>query len=83
MVTVAQDPRTYVPARERSPFGQFELHRSHLTTRIPGAQFRGTYVSTAPKVEPDVARAAALTVTANARDVEDARDLLTVLGLVP
>lgn len=79
---MTQDPRTYVPARERSSFGQFELHRTHLTTRIPGEQFRGEYLSTNPVVAPDVARSAALTVAGHARDAEDARDLLAVLGLI-
>lgn len=79
---MSQDPRTYVPARERSPFGQFELHHTHLTTRIPGEQFRGEYLSTTPVVTPDVARSAALTVAGHAIDAEDARDLLAVLGLI-
>lgn len=79
---MTQDPRTYVPARERSPFGQFELHPTHLKTRIPGAQFRGTYVSVVPNVGPEEARSAALTACEHSRSVADAADLLAVLGLI-
>lgn len=36
-----------------------------------------------PKFDPDEARSAALTVAAHATDVEDARELLAMCGLLP
>lgn len=77
-----QDPRTYVSPRETSDYARFQIRPSHLKTRIPGgADMRGTYISSAPLVEPDTARAASLTVCANAHDATDAHLLLAALGL--
>lgn len=77
-----QDPRTYVSPRETSEFARFELRPSHLKTRIPGgADMRGTYISARPLVEPATAHAAALTVCDHAHDADEARHLLTTLGL--
>lgn len=42
--------KPYVPARERTPWGQFQLRPSHLTTERPGA------AKYAPKPEPEQAR---------------------------
>ena len=49
---------------------------------IAGAELHGDYLSTAPNVTPDIARAAALQVCAWATNPTDARDLLTTLGLL-
>lgn len=77
-----------IPARERSgTFGDFQMRPSHLKTlkaRIPeNADMAGTYISARPLVEPAVARAASLTVCAHAAGLDDARELLEMLGLAP
>lgn len=78
-----QDPRNYVSPRETSPFARFELRRSHLRTSIPGGAMNpGTYVATAPGLDPATERAAALTVCERARGVTDARALMAILGLL-
>lgn len=60
-----------VPARDRTgTFGAFQLHPSHLLTG-PEARARAR-----------AERQAALTVCEHARDLADARDLLTVVGLI-
>lgn len=60
-----------IPARDRSgSFGEFQLHPSHLLT------------ATARQAMTDHARRAALTVCELAHDADDARRLLTSLGLV-
>lgn len=75
------DPGAYVPARERSSFGQFQLTPSHLTTNIPGADlFPGAYLSTTPKVDRDTARNAARVVLHHTND-KDAAQLLRILGI--
>lgn len=71
------------PRETGNPYTRFQLHKSHLVTSIPGADTQGTYLSTTPKVSSDLARAAALTICAHARDVTDTRDLLDVCGLHP
>ena len=66
------------PAREVTPWGQFELRRSHLVTERPGARFRAVERD----VDPLTARAAALTVCGLAADAADARPVLEALGLL-
>ena len=74
---------TYVSPRETNPFARFELKRSHLQTRIPGAGTNpGHYVSTTPALTDEARHHAALVVAGRARDAADARDLLEVLGLI-
>lgn len=56
----AQTPkpaREHVPARERTPFGQFQLRPSHLKTEIPGAA-KFTRPTDGPRVELPAARPA-------------------------
>lgn len=49
----------------------------------PGDEYvLGTYLSTRPQVPEDTARAAALQACGWARDTDDARQLLTALGLI-
>ncbi len=51
----------HVPARERTPFGQFQLKRSHLRTEIPGARKFAPAQESLPaeqRVEPPPARPA-------------------------
>ena len=75
-MTSTYDPRK--PARERTPFGNFQLHQSHLKTgtiRVPYAEEK--------PVAADVRRAAALTVCDRAVDVAEAAKLLDLLGLLP
>lgn len=65
----------YIPARERTPWGQFQLGPSHLKTSIPGAD----RYDMAPPSEA-VCRAAALTVVQYVPRDEVA-DVLLMLGL--
>ena len=65
------DPR--VPARERTPFGAFQLHPSHLIT---GPQ------PDARAVDAGVARSAALTVCDQTQDLDAAKSVLDMLGLL-
>lgn len=72
---------TYVPARERTPFGQFQLHHTHLTTSIPG----GTFAGAEDPLTPDVLREARVKVRQYVRRNRLGReveaDLLARLGL--
>jgi hypothetical protein len=63
------------PARELTPFGDFQLRPSHLVTG------RVSYMPPV-KASPEEARAAALCVTGRATDPDDARELLSMLGLL-
>jgi hypothetical protein len=71
----------FVPAREKTPFGQFQLKPSHLETRIPGQNLLGTWLSTRPVVPPQIARAAALVVLNHIPDDAEALLLLDTLGI--
>lgn len=53
----------------------------HHASDVPAEDARGTYLNTTPQVTPDTARSASLVVCGHAHDPDDARDLLTVLGL--
>lgn len=72
---MAYDP--HLSARAKTPWGSFELKPSHLKTgslHVP------------PPVEPlpeETLTAARLVVCDMSVDTDDARDLLTVLGLWP
>ena len=75
-------------AREKTPFGQFELHRSHLKTERPGAKFRydllrgGEQVAWHDEVSDPEKRRAALTVVEQTDgDLEFTSDVLEMLGL--
>jgi hypothetical protein len=58
-----------------------KLVTQHHASDIPTNDTRGTYLLTTPEVSPQTARAASLVVCRHAHDTDDARDLLTVLGL--
>ncbi len=66
----------HTPAREKTPWGEFQLKPTHLKTgtvsyKPPGEQ------------DPAVQRAAALTCARNSRDRDDLLLLLDALGLLP
>ena len=65
------NPRT--PARELTPFGNFELHPTHLRT--------GTVTPLATSTEAEVAAAARL-VTRRVEDPADRSLILDALGLI-
>ena len=62
------------PAREVTPWGDFELKRSHLKTGVQRYQ-------PPARNSPQEALAAALTVVERSTDHEDAGELLDMLGL--
>lgn len=67
------DPKR--PARERTPFGNFELRRSHLITgkiQVPYAP--------ALSITTTSHRAAALAICERATNAADARAMLQMLG---
>jgi hypothetical protein len=66
---------TQASAREKTPFGDFELRPTHLRTGVVRIGYEEA------TVEEGVALKAALKVCADALDVEDARLLLDMLGL--
>ena len=66
-----------VPARERTPFGSFELHPSHLITGRSGLAHEPAGPQPA-----DVVRSAALTVCDQVGTAVEAAPLLDMLGLL-
>lgn len=79
MSSATYDPQ--LPAREITPFGDFQLRPSHLRT----APHRMPYVDDREQRRrmDGVAREAGLRIAGMARDVDDARDLLEAVGLLP
>lgn len=63
-----------VPAREKTPFGDFELKASHLKTS------KAHYIP-ATTTSPPIARAAAVTI-ADRVPMTEVREMLEMLGLV-
>ena len=64
------------PAREVTPFGNFELHPTHLKTGVVKVAHQ-SFPTT-----PEQKHAASITVCARATDAAEARVLLDMLGLV-
>lgn len=77
----AEKAADYVPAREKTPLGQLQPKKSHPTTKIPGEDTQGTWLSTRPNIAPEVARAAAWTVLCHANNDADAAYLIDALGI--
>jgi hypothetical protein len=73
---VTFDPQR--PARERTPFGNFQLRPSHLTTKA----VRVPYANEGTGPSPQERAAARLAVCARSEDAADARHLLDALGLL-
>lgn len=66
---------TQSSARSKTPFGDFELHPTHLRTGVTRIGYQQE------QVDADIARRAAVKVCSEAKDVDEARMLLDMLGL--
>lgn len=66
-----------VPARYKTPFGSFELSRADRATPYIYFPYEDSPVA------ESTAQAARVTVSSAALDVDDARQLLSALGLLP
>lgn len=67
------DPRT--PARERTPFGNFQLRPTHLQTKVTRVPYADEHT------DPGLLAAARQTVASRARDAADAALIMDALGL--